>query len=254
MEQIAATWDSAIRSFSFVDLAGNRGSRLLTLGTCADPLNFPMWQKVCSIAAVSLCKCTHCAVPFCFCLLTVPPEVGASVASTQQIVAGMLPIFMFVYAGQDPSVLNQPGGFGAALVSALPEGLPVEQYLNPLEALGNLPGAERLSKVNLLYSVPMLITGLINYLLVPASIAFGRRAVLIFCALTTTACTIWAGLSTSLTSHLIARCLHAIGTGATDSLITLVIQDMTFVHQRNRAISSTQLVTVCDTKTASIVV
>ena len=145
----------------------------------------------------------------------------------------MLPIFMFVYAGLDPMLLNDPGGF-AKVLATLPAGTPMT---NPLEALGQIPGAQPLSRVNLLYSIPMLIVGLSNYFIVPASVAFGRRALIIFCAVLATVCTVWAGYSTSLESHLLARCLHAVGTGATESLIPLMIQDMTFIHQRNRAIS-----------------
>lgn len=107
---------------------------------------------------------------------------------------------------------------------------------NPLEALSNLPGAPPLRRVNLLTSIPVLMIGLSNYILVPASVVFGRRAVLIFCALLTTFCSLWAGLSTSLESHLAARTIHGLGAGVVESVIPLVIQDMTFLHERNKYI------------------
>jgi len=48
----------------------------------------------------------------------------------------------------------------------------------------------------------------------------------------------WAGLSRSLESHIAARCLQAIGAGAVEALIPLIVQDIVFIHQRNRAMSS----------------
>ena len=165
----------------------------------------------------------------------------------QQLIASLLPIFMFEYAGLDPHLLNQAGGFGSATGSMPPPDSngtgPLTEMpqpstsSNPLEALSNIPGAEPLSRVNLLTSIPMLLVGLSGYVLIPASVAFGRRVVIIFCSLLATICTVWAGVSTSLQSHLAARCLHAVGAGAIESLIPLIIQDMTFIHQRNTAIS-----------------
>jgi len=48
----------------------------------------------------------------------------------------------------------------------------------------------------------------------------------------------WAGLSQSLPSHIAARCFQAIGAGAVEALIPLTVQDIVFIHQRNRAMSS----------------
>jgi len=157
----------------------------------------------------------------------------------QQILGSLLPVFMLVYANRDPGILNSGGGF-ADIVNGLRNstGNGTEtQITNPLRALNDIPGATPLTRVNQLTSIPMLIVGLSNYVLVPASVAFGRRAVIVSCGLLSTLCTIWAGLSTSLESHLAARSLHAIGAGATGSLIPLIIQDMTFIHQRNRGMS-----------------
>lgn len=49
---------------------------------------------------------------------------------------------------------------------------------------------------------------------------------------------LWAGFSTSLNTHIAARCLQGIGAGAVEALIPLVIQDIVFIHQRNRAMSA----------------
>jgi Major Facilitator Superfamily len=107
---------------------------------------------------------------------------------------------------------------------------------NPLSSLADIPGAPPLWRVNLLSSLPLLIVGLSNYILVPASIIFGRRPVLILCGALAWTCAIWAGRSQSLNSHLAARCVQALGAGAVESLIPLVVTDMTFINQRNRGI------------------
>jgi len=49
---------------------------------------------------------------------------------------------------------------------------------------------------------------------------------------------VWAGLSTSLESHIGARCVQAVGAGTVESLIPFIIQDMIPVHQRNTWISA----------------
>lgn len=98
------------------------------------------------------------------------------------------------------------------------------------------PNAPSLAEVNRLASFPVLIVGLSNYILVPLSIAIGRRPVICLCGLLAWTCTLWAGLSQSLESHLAARCIQALGVGAVESLIPLIAQDISFIHQRNRAI------------------
>jgi hypothetical protein len=100
----------------------------------------------------------------------------------QQIISGMLPVFMLVYAGIDPKVLNSGAGFlgggpppgmsppGVPPPGTIPPGVPtaappamlMKRATNPLQALQNIPGAQPLSKVNLLSSLPVLIIGLVN--------------------------------------------------------------------------------------------
>ncbi|KAE9378580.1 MFS general substrate transporter [Stipitochalara longipes BDJ] len=171
-----------------------------------DPLNFSTAKKFLIIGTV------------CF--------FGAVALATQQILGSLLPIFVLQYAGVDPKILNS-GIPTVGLKSVNP---------NPLSALAMIPGAPPLWRVNLLSSLPLLIVGLSNYFLVPASIIFGRRPVLIVCGALAWTCAIWAGRSQSLNSHLAARCVQALGAGAVESLIPLVVTDMTFINQRNRGI------------------
>ncbi len=48
----------------------------------------------------------------------------------------------------------------------------------------------------------------------------------------------WAGWSTSLKSHLAARILHGLGSATVEGLLPLIMQDIVFIHQRNRAIAA----------------
>jgi MFS family permease len=164
--------------------------------------------------------------------------------------ASFLPVFMLEYAGLDPKLLNKPGGLAGVLQSSLPppSSLPLppgppggasyapSQNSNPLSALAHIPGAQPLSRVNLLASLPVLMVGLSNYFLIPLAVTFGRRPVIVFCGAIAWAACVWAGQSQSLESHLAARCVQAIGAGAVESLIPLIVQDMSFIHQRGRAI------------------
>lgn len=72
----------------------------------------------------------------------------------------------------------------------------------------------------------------------PLSISIGRRPVLLFCGVLAWSGGYWAGFSRSLESHIAARCMQGIGAGAVEALIPLTVQDLVFIHQRNRAMSS----------------
>lgn len=136
---------------------------------------------------------------------------------------------MLEYAGIDPKILAQLD------ISALAP--PGEVNLNPLELLAGL-GGPPLFKVALLSSLPMLVNGLSSYILVPLSIYVGRRPVLIFAGVVAWGGGLWAGFSTSLDSHLVARCFQGLGAGTVESLLPLIVQDMMFIHQRNTAIAA----------------
>lgn len=90
----------------------------------------------------------------------------------------------------------------------------------------------------MLATIPLLTNGIASYLLVPLSIAIGRRPVLLMTAVLAWAGGLWAGLSTSLESHLAARAVMGLGAGAVEALIPLIVQDIVFVHQRSKAQSA----------------
>lgn len=84
----------------------------------------------------------------------------------------------------------------------------------------------------------MLSNGFATYLLVPLSTAIGRRPVLILTSTFSWAGGFWAGASTSLQSHIAARVFHGLGSGAVEALLPLIVQDFTFLHQRNKALAA----------------
>lgn len=154
--------------------------------------------------------------------------VGALALSAETIIGALTPVFALEYAGIDPKIIGQVD------VSLINPGV---VDLNPLKALSGL-GGPPLWKVTLLATLPLLTNGIASYFLVPLSISLGRRPVLLGCGVLAFTGGFWAGLSRSLYSHIAARCVQAIGAGAVEALIPLIVQDLVFIHQRNTAMSA----------------
>lgn len=173
-----------------------------------DPLNLPEWRKWVAVLALSV--------------------FGALALASEFIIGALTPVFMLEYSGLDPKLL----------VTLDLQGLspPGEVDLNPFKLLAGL-GGPPLWKVSLLSSLPLLMNGVASYLLVPLSIAVGRRPVMLFVGVMAWGGGFWASFSTSLDSHLAARAFQGLGAGAVEALIPLIVQDMMFIHQRNKAIS-----------------
>ncbi|KAK6082313.1 major facilitator superfamily transporter [Seiridium cupressi] len=174
-----------------------------------DPLNIPDRQKWLAIGIL------------CF--------FGSLALSAEVIIGALIPVFLLEYSGVDPRILNDVD-FVANSHGSI--------NFNPLAVVppGVVPAD--LGQVSLLATIPLLANGIASYFLVPLSIAIGRRPVLLL----TGACAwiggLWAGLSTSLESHMAARALQGLGAGAVEALIPLIVQDIMFIHQRNKAMSA----------------
>jgi MFS family permease len=69
--------------------------------------------------------------------------------------------------------------------------------------------------------------------LLPLAFVIGRRPAFLIAVLIVLICTITAGASKSFNSHLISRIFAGIGTGATETLLPLIISDITFLDERN---------------------
>ncbi|KAK2017442.1 major facilitator superfamily transporter [Colletotrichum eremochloae] len=175
-----------------------------------DPLNLPAWRKWTAIGAL------------CF--------FGALALSAEIVIGGLLPVFILEYSGVDPHILNdidfkaQSGGSGL--------------NINPLSVVppGVVPVS--LEEVSMLATIPLIANGIASYFLVPTSIWIGRRPVLIFAATAAWAGGLFAAFSTSLHQHLLARAFMGLGAGAVEALIPLIVQDLVFIHQRNKAMSA----------------
>jgi MFS family permease len=154
--------------------------------------------------------------------------VGALALSAEAIIGALLPIFALEYAGIDPKIINSVD------ISKVNPGVVNANPLSQLSGLGGPP----LWKISLIASLPLLTNGISSYLLVPVSISIGRRPVMLICGIMAWSGGLWAGFSRSLDSHIAARCVQAVGAGAVEALIPLIVQDMVFIHQRNLAMSS----------------
>jgi MFS family permease len=195
--------------------------------TSIDPLNLPNWRKYAAIGSICFCKLHN---NFNSKLLTLTKIlVGALALSAETIIGALLPVFALQYSGIDPKILNEIN-----LTALSPPGV---VNLNPLQILAGL-GGPPLWKISLLATLPLLTNGISSYFLVPLSISIGRRPVLLTCGVMAWSGGFWAGFSKSLDSHIAARCLQGIGAGAVEALIPLIVQDIVFIHQRNRAMSS----------------
>lgn len=170
-----------------------------------DPLNLSTSRKLVAV--------------FCLCFF------GALAASAELILGAMLPVFALYYAGINPK----------DLIGISKGGLPA--HGDPLKILEELPGARPIWEIYLLASLPVLMIGLSNLILIPSAIAIGRRPIILLAGVIAIVGALWAGFSQSLASHIGARCVQAIGAGTVESLIPFIIQDMVFVHQRNTWIS-----------------
>lgn len=177
-----------------------------------DPLNLPPWRKWAAIVALSF--------------------FGALALAGEFIVGALVPVFVLEYSGIDPKILASldlsafAGGGGA--------GGPVN--VNPLSVLADL-GGPPVWRVALLSSLPLLMNGIASYFLVPFSIAVGRRPVLLLVGVLAWSGGLWASFTTGLDAHLAARAFQGLGAGAVEALIPLIVQDMMFIHERNKAIS-----------------
>ena len=145
----------------------------------------------------------------------------------------MIPLFELYYDGVDPKLLNQ-------LDNGIPRPPPNKYgHVSPdlsksfAAFLPNKSGPSA-QTVSMLSSLPSLIMGVSNFVSVPLANALGRRPALIGLSAVSFIALPWAAVSGSLPSHLAARCVQGLGTGASVSLVPLIIQDMTFIHERNK--------------------
>ena len=94
-----------------------------------------------------------------------------------------------------------------------------------------------LPEVNMLFGAAAITLGYANFLIVPAANVWGRRPVILVCALVCILANVWQGLVTSYDSFIAARVISGLGAAANESIMPMVVADMLFVHQRGRSMA-----------------
>lgn len=88
-------------------------------------------------------------------------------------------------------------------------------------------------QVVMLITVPTLCIGLGNYIILPLGLAYGRRPIFLASMAVLLAATVAAALQDSYGGHLAARVVQGLATGASESLLPLMLTEVTFLHERN---------------------
>ncbi|CAK7228826.1 hypothetical protein SBRCBS47491_007042 [Sporothrix bragantina] len=105
--------------------------------------------------------------------------------------------------------------------------------------LGEVPPSTQ--TVSQLATFPSLFIGVGAIISVILCRWLGTRPVLILSSALVVASTTWAatshGKGLGLYSHIAARCFMGLGTGAVESLVPLILQDMYYIHNRNTQIA-----------------
>ncbi|PKS08114.1 hypothetical protein jhhlp_005389 [Lomentospora prolificans] len=84
-----------------------------------------------------------------------------------------------------------------------------------------------------LITMPTLCIGLGNYIILPLSLAFGRRPVFLASLVVLLAASIAAATQDSYDGHLASRIVQGLATGASESLLPLMLTEVTFLHERS---------------------
>lgn len=136
-------------------------------------------------------------------------------------------MFLLEYSGVDPRILKTEDLSSSS-----------KQGFNPLSVIppGVVPAD--IGQVSLLATIPLITNGVASYLLIPLSVAIGRRPVLILTGASAWIGGVVAGFSANLGTHLVGRALQGLGAGTVEALIPLIVQDTMFIHQRNKAMSA----------------
>jgi MFS family permease len=90
------------------------------------------------------------------------------------------------------------------------------------------------SQIALLTGVCVLSLGYANFVIVPGAELYGRRIVSIVCAVICVTGNIWQATARSYESFLGARVFVGLGAAANESIMTMVIADVFFLHERGR--------------------
>ncbi|KAI4840268.1 MFS general substrate transporter, partial [Aureobasidium sp. EXF-8845] len=94
------------------------------------------------------------------------------------------------------------------------------------------PTGKSIQQVVNLTTYPSLVMAFGSFLILPLSMMFGRRPIFLGCCILLLGSTLGAGASNSYNTHMACRILQGVAAGATESVLPLIITDMSFVDER----------------------
>ncbi|KIW88817.1 uncharacterized protein Z519_10301 [Cladophialophora bantiana CBS 173.52] len=97
-----------------------------------------------------------------------------------------------------------------------------------------IPQGKTPNEVTYLLTVPALCIGLGNYIILPLSLAYGRRPIFLLSVIVLLAATIASATQNSYNGHLASRVFQGLATGASESLLPLMLTEVTFLHERGK--------------------
>ncbi|OCL15293.1 MFS general substrate transporter [Glonium stellatum] len=83
-----------------------------------------------------------------------------------------------------------------------------------------------------LITVPSLCIGLGNYIILPFALAFGHRPTFLLSTTILFFATIGSAVQNSYEAHIATRIIQGLATGATESLLLLMLTEISFIHKR----------------------
>ncbi|CEJ58352.1 hypothetical protein PMG11_07011 [Penicillium brasilianum] len=90
------------------------------------------------------------------------------------------------------------------------------------------------SNINLLVTIITAVCAPSSLIFVPLVITYGRRFALLVSNTILLVSVIWAALATSYSSFLGSRILQAVGTAPSDAIVYIIVQDISFLHERGK--------------------
>ncbi|KAH7347276.1 major facilitator superfamily domain-containing protein [Plectosphaerella cucumerina] len=103
-----------------------------------------------------------------------------------------------------------------------------------------------------LITMPTLCIGLGNFIILPLALAYGRRPVFLVSMVILLGATIAAAVQNSYDAHLAARIIQGLATGTSESLLPLMLTEVTFLHERGRIFGLYWMVQNCVSSTINL--
>ncbi|XP_014553255.1 hypothetical protein COCVIDRAFT_108177 [Bipolaris victoriae FI3] len=116
-------------------------------------------------------------------------------------------------------------------------GLSLAQGLAPILNIMTemyMPQGYTVDEILFLITILTLCIGLGNYIILPLGLAFGRRPVFLVATIILLGATIGSAVQNSYNAHLGTRIVQGLATGAAESLLPLMLTEITFLHERSR--------------------